>query len=396
MVEARFFCETGALAGADYRIGGDATIGRGPSNAIVVDDGAVSKTHARIAFDAAAAAWFLEDLGSMNGTRLDGAPVSGRIRLRDLHVVTLGGRHDFIFVVPEPAGKADDGAAAPAARPSDAGAPGVGASGTRHERAPVLSVPPLASSGGRSSASGTRHERAPVLSVPPLASGGDPGAVGVGDSSPEGAGSRGASSSGGRSSASGTRHERAPVLSVPPLASGGDPGAVGVGDSSPEGAGSRGASSSGGRSSASGTRYEPAPVLSVPPLASGGDPGADATGDPPRAAGDGPAVAGGQAAPPVAVSFEVRIAGGEPRRVRLGDGRHVVGRAKGCDVPIDDRTLSRRHAAFVVRGGRVTVDDLGSLNGTFVDGTRVGEETEVGAGGVVGLGECVTVVRVAP
>ena len=345
MVEARFFCETGALAGADYRIGGDATIGRGPSNAIVVDDGAVSKTHARIAFDAAAAAWFLEDLGSMNGTRLDGAPVSGRIRLRDLHVVTLGGRHDFIFVVPEPAGKADDGAAAPAARPSDAGAPGVGASGTR-------------------------HEPAPVLSVPPLVSGGDPGDAG--DSSPEGAGSRGASSSEGRSSASETRYERAPVLSVPPLAS------------------------SGGRSSASGTRYEPAPVLSVPPLVAGGDPHAGATGDPPRAAGDGPAVAGGQAAPPVAVSFEVRIAGGEPRRVRLGDGRHVVGRAKGCDVPIDDRTLSRRHAAFVVRGGRVTVDDLGSLNGTFVDGTRVGEETEVGAGGVVGLGECVTVVRVAP
>ena len=135
-------------------------------------------------------------------------------------------------------------------------------------------------------------------------------------------------------------------------------------------------------------------MLSVPPLVVG-DPRADATGDPPRAAGDGPAVAGGEAAP-AAVSFEVRIAGGEPRRVRLGDGRHVVGRAKGCDVPIDDRTLSRRHAAFVVRGGRVTVDDLGSLNGTFVDGTRVGEETEVGAGGVVGLGECVTVVRVAP
>ena len=373
MVEARFFCETGALAGADYRIGGDATIGRGPSNAIVVDDSAVSKTHARIAFDAAAAAWFLEDLGSMNGTRLDGAPVSGRIRLRDLHVVTLGGRHDFIFVVP--AGEARPAAAfaasdsRPDARPSDAGAPGVGASGTR-------------------------HEPAPVLSVPPLASGGDPGAAGVGDSSPEGAGSRGASSSGGRSSASETRYERAPVLSVPPLASGGDPGAAGVGDSSPEGAGSRGASSSGGRSSASGTRYERAPVLSVPPLVVG-DPRADATGDPPRAAGDGPAVAGGEAAP-AAVSFEVRIAGGEPRRVRLGDGRHVVGRAKGCDVPIDDRTLSRRHAAFVVRGGRVTVDDLGSLNGTFVDGTRVGEETEVGAGGVVGLGECVTVVRVAP
>ena len=53
-VEARFFCETGALAGADHRIGGSATIGRGSSNTIVVADGMVSKTHARISFDAAA------------------------------------------------------------------------------------------------------------------------------------------------------------------------------------------------------------------------------------------------------------------------------------------------------------------------------------------------------
>ena len=34
-VEARFFCRTGALAGADYRIGGHATIGRGSANTIV-------------------------------------------------------------------------------------------------------------------------------------------------------------------------------------------------------------------------------------------------------------------------------------------------------------------------------------------------------------------------
>ena len=82
--------------------------------------------------------------------------------------------------------------------------------------------------------------------------------------------------------------------------------------------------------------------------------------------------------------------------MRLVDGRHVFGRAKGCDVPIDDRTLSRRHAALVVRGGRVTVEDLDSLNGTFVDGARSAGTTEVGDGATVKLGDRVTVVRVAP
>ena len=338
-MEARFFCETGALAGADYRIGGSATIGRGSSNTIVVADGVVSKTHARISFDAAAASWFLEDLGSTNGTRLDGAPVSGRTRLRDLHVVTLGGRHDFIFVVPA-------GDAVPAAA--------FAASDSRPEG--------LARSAGKRAVAG--GESPPVI----------PGPAGETD---DGAAAPATHRSDAGAPASSTRYEPASALSVPPLVAGDDSAAAGAGDSPSEGAGSRGASaSSGGRSSASGTRYEPASALSVPPLVAGSGPAAD------------------EAAPPAGVSFDVQIAGGEPRRIRLGDGRHVLGRVQGCDVPIDDRTLSRRHAAFVVRGGRVAVEDLDSLNGTFVDGTRVGEETEVGPGGVVGLGEAVTVIRV--
>lgn len=313
-MEARFFCKTGALAGADHRIGGDATIGREPSNTIVVADGVVSKTHARIAFDAADAAWTLEDLGSANGTRLDGMPVSGRVRLRDLHVVTLGGRHDFIFVVPA-------GDAAPDSTP----------------------------------------------------------AALAGDESPLGA-DRGPAAGAQAVGAPATRYEPVSVLSVPPLVAGGGPAVDEAGDPPAEGErpGGAAAAAAVGPSSASATRYEPASVLSVPPLV----------------AGDGPAAA--EATPPAGMSFEVRAPDGEPRRIRLGDGRHVLGRAKDCDVAIDDRTLSRRHAALVVRGGRVTVVDLGSLNGSFVNGTRVSGETEVGIGGIVGLGEVVTVVRVAP
>ncbi len=48
----------------------------------------------------------------------------------------------------------------------------------------------------------------------------------------------------------------------------------------------------------------------------------------------------------------------------------VVGRSDGCDVTIADGSVSRLHARLVGDGEGVYVEDLGSANGTFVDGTR--------------------------
>ena len=49
----------------------------------------------------------------------------------------------------------------------------------------------------------------------------------------------------------------------------------------------------------------------------------------------------------------------------------VVGRAVTSDVPIYDPTISRRHAEIVLADGGVKVTDLGSSNGTFLNGARV-------------------------
>jgi hypothetical protein len=49
----------------------------------------------------------------------------------------------------------------------------------------------------------------------------------------------------------------------------------------------------------------------------------------------------------------------------------VVGRTVPATLCIDDRTLSREHARFLLSRGRVWVDYLGSNNGTFLDGRRV-------------------------
>lgn len=49
----------------------------------------------------------------------------------------------------------------------------------------------------------------------------------------------------------------------------------------------------------------------------------------------------------------------------------VVGRAPDCDVVIDDASVSARHACLRWDGDRIAIEDLGSANGTFVDGRMV-------------------------
>lgn len=66
-------------------------------------------------------------------------------------------------------------------------------------------------------------------------------------------------------------------------------------------------------------------------------------------------------------------------------GRIVVGRDPACEISRDDSLLSRRHAEFVTAGDVVTVRDLGSRNGMFVNGTRAAEHVLL-AGDIVQIG----------
>ena len=350
-VGAKLFCRTGALAGADHRLGDEATIGRGPGNTIVLTADVVSDTHARIAYDPAASAYFLEDLESTNGTRLDGVPVSGRRRLGDLHVVTLGEQHDFIFVAfPEVERQAGSPERADLPFPARSVEPA-----TSYEPPPALDVPPLETVEADGEPEPPGEE--PGAPVPEGVSGG-----GVGEE----AASRPVE-------APATRYEAAPELEVPPLAVEPEPPEKEPGPALPDRAGQRdgGEDAAVARPSDPATWHEPPRALDVPPL-------------------------GAEAETPSGATVEIAIADGKPERVALGDGRHVLGRAKDCAIPVDDITLSRRHAAFVVRGGVVTVTDLNSLNGTFVDDEPVDSATEVDIGQTVTFGNRVRVVRVAP
>jgi DNA-binding NtrC family response regulator len=73
------------------------------------------------------------------------------------------------------------------------------------------------------------------------------------------------------------------------------------------------------------------------------------------------------------------------RRVPLAGARLVVGSSSKADVVLRDPTVSAKHCGLSVLGSGVTIEDLGSLNGTFVGNARV-KEAWGAAGTVVTLG----------
>jgi len=55
------------------------------------------------------------------------------------------------------------------------------------------------------------------------------------------------------------------------------------------------------------------------------------------------------------------------------DGTKVIGRDPGCDIMVTGAHVSRRHAELSIRSGHLWMKDLGSSNGSFVNGKRVEE-----------------------
>ena len=75
-------------------------------------------------------------------------------------------------------------------------------------------------------------------------------------------------------------------------------------------------------------------------------------------------------------------------RLVLDGGRVTAGRGEGCDLVMRDTTVSREHAAFVLRADTWWVLDLGSTNGTRINGLRAAEHPVV-PGDRIELGDVV-------
>ena len=67
--------------------------------------------------------------------------------------------------------------------------------------------------------------------------------------------------------------------------------------------------------------------------------------------------------------------------------RTTIGRSPDNDIFLDDVTVSRKHAVLVQSGGEFRIEDLGSLNGTFVNRRRIDSATRLESGDEVQIGK---------
>lgn len=87
------------------------------------------------------------------------------------------------------------------------------------------------------------------------------------------------------------------------------------------------------------------------------------------------------------MSYSLRVVYKDPTAgpVVPVDAPVVIGRAPHGDLPLSDEYLSNRHARVYERDGRLFVEDMGSTNGTYVNGQRV-YASALHGGDVIGVG----------
>jgi hypothetical protein len=88
----------------------------------------------------------------------------------------------------------------------------------------------------------------------------------------------------------------------------------------------------------------------------------------------------------------VLVVDGPGTRHELSTGRNVIGRGTEADIRLPDTGVSRKHVDVVLEGGVATVEDLGSTNGTLVNGRRITRQA-LGDGDVIRIGHSVLVYR---
>jgi S-DNA-T family DNA segregation ATPase FtsK/SpoIIIE len=89
--------------------------------------------------------------------------------------------------------------------------------------------------------------------------------------------------------------------------------------------------------------------------------------------------------------FALVIVGGSHelgRTFRLAEGSYMIGRTEGADLRLATPTVARRHARVTVKDGRVSIEDLASPCGLWVDDMRVAS-AELSPGTCVQIGQVV-------
>jgi DNA-binding winged helix-turn-helix (wHTH) protein len=82
------------------------------------------------------------------------------------------------------------------------------------------------------------------------------------------------------------------------------------------------------------------------------------------------------------------------RRIPLEAGESIIGRDPGAAVFLDDRSVSRRHARIVISEEGATLEDLGSKNGTYLQGAKVESRLPLSDGDKIRAGSVALTMRI--
>lgn len=76
------------------------------------------------------------------------------------------------------------------------------------------------------------------------------------------------------------------------------------------------------------------------------------------------------------------------REITIANEEFLIGRGSDCDLRVNDGDVSRHHCLIRVRGHEAMLSDLGSSNGTFVNGKRMLSQTALSSGDEIQVGKC--------
>ncbi len=317
-MRAKLYCKTGLLAGAKYEFSQGASIGRSGVNSIVLEPPLISDEHARIFFDAKQGAYFLEDMGSRNGTFLDGIRVARREKLGALHVITLARKFDFIFQIV--AAKPPAPATPQPAQAEELRTPRQG------QQAPPAqshkSVPPVEAKFVRDPAEEKRILSRPVWNASPIR------------------GKKDGNENEAVSENVAAKVKPRPVVRKP----------------------------TNGKTLIEELLKQAPRAPKMTEEQENGATMVEALGHAPRRTALG--------SPKPVLHLEAG-ANGAKQIFALKEGENFIGRSPLCEICIDDPSISRKHAVLHMEAGKVWVKDLGSRNHTYAGGATVAVELEV-------------------
>jgi pSer/pThr/pTyr-binding forkhead associated (FHA) protein len=347
-MSAVLFSKTGLFSGTSFKIDNEATIGKSDGNTIVLRSEIVSSKHAKITYDESQKSYFLEDLGSSNGTSLDGIKINGKERLDRLHIISFSGKFDFIFQV---------GGVAPAKTVPQVPT-AIKGEKTVFEKGPEA----LPSFGKKEVIKEDKTMFDAGKEAPsPLPQFGKPATPPkeehktVIDKSPE-----------SPSPLPNFGKPKEKEIEKTSFESGQDaPAALPkFGQSKPE----------------EETIASHAPGPTLPTFPKKEEPKSPGSEIPTQAIRP-------PSAPRAVLRPRFMLSVGKTNKdFELKDGQTTIGRTIGCDIIIDDVSMSRKHAMITVKGDKITIKDLGSSNGTSVDKKRINSEIEVSTASDIKLG----------